>query len=67
MRMNIDIQKLIEARVESGFNIAEIVEKTEISRATLWRIETGKSKPTARVLGKLCKFYNKQASYFLRG
>lgn len=64
--MNIDIQKLIEARVESGMNIEEIVEKADISRATLWRIESGKSKPTAKTLNKLCEFYNKRADYFFR-
>ena len=65
--MNVDKQKLIEARVESGFDIAEIVEKADISRATLWRIESGKSKPTGKTLSKLCELYNKQASYFFKG
>ena len=64
--MNVDIQKLIEARVESGMNIEEIVEKADISRATLWRIENGKSRPTAKTLSQLCEVYNKRANYFFR-
>jgi len=62
--MNINKQKLIEARIASGFNIAEIVEKSGISRATLWRIESGQSKPTAKTLNRLCEFYNKKPGYF---
>jgi len=64
--MNVDTQKLIEARVESGMNIEEIVEKADISRATLWRIESGKSRPTAKTLNKLCGFYDKPTDYFFR-
>jgi len=65
--VNIDIQKLIEARVSSGLSLEEIEKKSNVSRTTLWRIEKGLSKPSAKTLSRLCDVYDKAPSYFLKG
>jgi transcriptional regulator with XRE-family HTH domain len=47
-------QRLARLRGERGWSLEELAERTDISRATLSRIERGELSPTAAMLGRLC-------------
>jgi transcriptional regulator with XRE-family HTH domain len=50
-------QRLARLRAERGWSLEALAERTEISRATLSRIERSELSPTAAMLGKLCTVY----------
>lgn len=47
-------QRLKGLRAERGWSLDELAKRSQISRATLSRIENAEVSPTASVLGKLC-------------
>lgn len=49
--------RLATLRLERGWSLDELAERTRLSRATLSRIERGETNPTASMLGKLCAAY----------
>src|SRR5687768_2971854 len=50
-------RRLARLRVERGWSLEALAERTGISRATLSRIERSELSPTATMLGKLCTVY----------
>lgn len=50
-------QRLKGLRVERGWSLDELAECSNVSRATLSRLENAEVSPTASVLGKLCAVY----------
>jgi len=57
-----DIERRIAARLatlraERGWSLDALAERTEISRATLSRLERGELSPTASMLGRLCTVF----------
>ncbi len=50
-------QRLKGLRVERGWSLDELARRSNVSRATLSRIENAEVSPTASVLGKLCAAY----------
>jgi len=55
-------QRLSALRAERGWTLETLAEKTEISRATLSRLERGELSPTATMLNTLCAQYGWTAS-----
>ncbi|MBL8229598.1 MAG: helix-turn-helix domain-containing protein [Bryobacterales bacterium] len=49
--------RLSSLREQRGWTLDDLAERTQISRATLSRIERGELSPTARMLGALCSIY----------
>jgi len=50
-------QRLKDLRAERGWSLDELARRSNVSRATLSRIENAEVSPTASVLGKLCAAY----------
>jgi len=50
-------QRLARLRIERGWSLDALAERTGISRATLSRLERSELSPTAAMLGKLCTSY----------
>jgi len=50
-------QRLKSLRTERGWSLDELAKRSNISRATLSRLENVEVSPTASVLGKLCAVY----------
>ncbi|WP_085905492.1 helix-turn-helix domain-containing protein [Kiloniella majae] len=50
-------KRLRTLRGERGWSLDELAERTDVSRATLSRMEKGEVSPTTAVLGRLCAAY----------
>jgi transcriptional regulator with XRE-family HTH domain len=50
-------ERLTKLRAEKGWSLEALAERTDISRASLSRIERGELSPTASMLGRLCTAY----------
>lgn len=50
-------QRLKGLRVERGWSLDELARRSNVSRATLSRLENAEVSPTTSVLGKLCAVY----------
>ena len=50
-------QRLKGLRAERGWSLDELARRSDVSRATLSRLENAEVSPTASVLGKLCAAY----------
>ena len=50
-------QRLARLRAERGWSLDAVAERTDISRATLSRLERSELSPTAAMLGRLCTLY----------
>ena len=59
-------QRLKQLRVEQGWSLDQLAKASEVSRATLSRLENGEVSPTAAVLGRLCAAYGLAMSRLLR-
>lgn len=49
--------RLSSLRAERGWSLDELAKRSQVSRASLSRIEKGEVSPTASVLGRLCVAY----------
>lgn len=50
-----------------GLNINEVVDKTKISRVSIWRLEKGLSEnPLAKTIKTLADLYGKDTDYFYK-
>jgi len=59
-------QRLRALRAERGWSLDELAQRSQISRATLSRLENAAVSPTASVLGKLCAVYGMTLSRLMR-
>lgn len=59
-------QRLKQLRVEQGWSLDQLAKASEVSRATLSRLENGEVSPTTAVLGKLCAAYGLAMSRLMR-
>jgi transcriptional regulator with XRE-family HTH domain len=59
-------QRLKSLRNERGWSLDELAGKSNVSRATLSRLENAEVSPTANVLGKLCAAYGLTMSRLMR-
>src|SRR5205085_9838121 len=50
-------RRLKGLRAERGWSLDELARRSNVSRATLSRLENAEVSPTANVLGKLCETY----------
>src|SRR5882672_8001349 len=50
-------QRLKDLRAERGWSLDELARRSNVSRATLSRLENAEVSPTTSVLGKLCAAY----------
>src|SRR5438034_5302546 len=50
-------ERLRSLRAERGWSLDELAQRSNVSRATLSRLENAEVSPTASVLGKLCAAY----------
>jgi transcriptional regulator with XRE-family HTH domain len=50
-------QRLKRLRAERGWSLDELARRSQVSRATLSRLENAEVSPTTNVLGKLCAVY----------
>src|SRR5690242_11550122 len=50
-------QRLKSLRAERGWSLDELARRSNVSRATLSRLENAEVSPTASVLGKICASY----------
>ncbi|UBU08281.1 helix-turn-helix domain-containing protein [Nonomuraea gerenzanensis] len=57
--------RLAELRVERGWSLEELAQRSGISRSTLSRLERAEISPTASLLGKLCEVYERTMSRLL--
>ena len=66
--LNLDVEisphKLRRARGKR--TVVDVSKGTGISRQTLYNIESGRTKPAADILVRLCLFYNVQLTDLLR-
>ena len=51
--MNIDVKKIVVARIRAGLSLVELAEQTGLSRVTLSKIEKGHQKPKVQTINKL--------------
>ena len=58
--------RLKQLRVERGWSLDQLAGASQVSRATLSRLENGDVSPTTVVLGKLCAAYGLAMSRLLR-
>jgi transcriptional regulator with XRE-family HTH domain len=58
--------RLKQLRVERGWSLDQLASASQVSRATLSRLENGEVSPTTVVLGKLCAAYGLAMSRLLR-
>ncbi len=56
---------LATLRAERGWTLADLAERSGVSRATLSRIENAETSPTAQVLGQLCTAFGLSMSHVL--
>jgi transcriptional regulator with XRE-family HTH domain len=59
-------QRLKSLRGERGWSLDDLAGRTNVSRATLSRLENAEVSPTASVLGKLCAAYGMTLSRLMR-
>ncbi len=59
-------QRLKGLRAERGWSLDELARHSNVSRATLSRLENAEVSPTASVLGKLCAAYGLTMSRLMR-
>ena len=55
-------ERLRALRAERGWSLDELARRSDVSRATLSRLENAEVSPTASVLGKLCAAYDLSVS-----
>ena len=58
--------RLKQLRVEQGWSLDQLAKASDVSRATLSRLENGEVSPTTNVLGKLCAAYSLAMSRLMR-
>jgi transcriptional regulator with XRE-family HTH domain len=58
-------RRLAALRAGRGFSLDQLSQKCGISRATLSRLERGRSSPTAAMLGSLCTVYGQTTSQLM--
>lgn len=58
--------RLKQLRVERGWSLDQLASASQVSRATLSRLENGEVSPTTNVLGKLCAAYGLAMSRLMR-
>lgn len=58
--------RLKQLRVERGWSLDQLASLSEVSRATLSRLENGEVSPTASVLGRLCAVHGMAMSRLMR-
>ncbi|WP_053984887.1 helix-turn-helix domain-containing protein [Niameybacter massiliensis] len=56
--MEINIKKIVVARIRAGLSLVELAEKTGINRITLSKIEKGYQKPKIQTINKLASVLN---------
>ncbi|OYO28911.1 helix-turn-helix domain-containing protein [Janthinobacterium sp. PC23-8] len=59
-------QRLRQLRVEQGWSLDQLAVQSQVSRATLSRLENAEVSPTTSVLGRLCAVYGLTMSRLLR-
>ena len=59
-------QRLKSLRAERGWSLDELARRSQVSRATLSRLENAETSGTAAVLGKLCAAYGLPMSRLMR-
>lgn len=59
-------QRLRALRAERGWSLDELARRSQVSRATLSRMENAEVSPTTSVLGKLCSAYGLPMSRLMR-
>ena len=59
-------QRLKSLRAERGWSLDQLAKLSNVSRATLSRLENAEVSPTANVLGKLCAAYGLTMSRLMR-
>ncbi|MEG2030575.1 MAG: helix-turn-helix domain-containing protein [Janthinobacterium sp.] len=59
-------RRLKQLRVERGWSLDQLASASQVSRATLSRLENGEVSPTTSVLGRLCAAYGLAMSRLLR-
>lgn len=64
--MDINPDRVRQARLEAGLSLAQLA-RTDVSRVFIHMIETGKSRPSPRVLALIARRTGKPTSYFLAG
>jgi transcriptional regulator with XRE-family HTH domain len=57
--------RLAALRVEHGWSLDDLAQRSGVSRSTLSRLERAEISPTAAMLGKLCQTYGKTMSRLL--
>ncbi|EFL42817.1 helix-turn-helix domain-containing protein [Streptomyces griseoflavus] len=57
--------RLAELRIEHGWSLGELAERSGISRSTLSRAERAETSPTASLLNRLCAVYGRTMSQLL--
>ncbi|MFE7940680.1 helix-turn-helix domain-containing protein [Streptomyces griseoincarnatus] len=57
--------RLAELRAEYGWSLAELAERSGVSRSTLSRAERAETSPTASLLNRLCAVYGRTMSQLL--
>jgi transcriptional regulator with XRE-family HTH domain len=70
-RQNVDFDQQIAARLRSlraerNWSLEELARRSQVSRATLSRLEHAEVSPTASVLGRLCAAYGLTMSRLMR-
>ncbi len=59
-------QRLKALRMERGWSLDDLARRSQVSRATLSRLENAEVSPTASVLGRLCAAFGLTLSRLLR-
>ena len=59
-------RRLRQLRVEQGWSLDQLATHSQVSRATLSRLENAEVSPTTSVLGRLCAVYGMPMSRLLR-
>lgn len=58
-------QRLYMYRHNACLTLAEVAERTELSKAYIWQLEKGKSEPGAGVIVRLCRVFKVSADELL--
>lgn len=58
-------ERLRDLRLQAGFSLEVLADKSGVSRATLSRLENAEVSPTAEVLGRICSAYGLSISRLL--
>jgi transcriptional regulator with XRE-family HTH domain len=64
--ISVDPARVREARLEAGLSLAQVA-KQDVSRTFVHLIETGRSRPSKRVLALIARRTGKPMSYFMAG